>query len=369
MKKKNRKKISYLLLILAFNFLFAENCFAAKTASNGLIDGTDCEVRGVWVDELDSSEKSTTILSNILSANLNTVFAVSPPIGKNNGWSNRKQFKNFVKLAHQNGLSVHIWVPNLYRQKNGNQSDFRGKKERNAQKKWVLKLLKKYKRHVDGIHFDYIRYANWENVNDGQKMDAVNRVVREMASAVRKKYRRMFVTATTVSATPTWVDFSAEDIPDWFRDWYAAHPGNVYEASYSFPTVPNHMKYQQDSVSWIRESNLDAVMPMQYTTSDTNWNQETDSWRSFLSYVGKESNRILMGIGWLEEEGHPEWGYDPAGVARKIAYGRSLGYKGFVIYELNGGARDSELIDILTNDSAENNFDAPFENSKASCFQ
>src|SRR4030042_2200396 len=179
----------------------------------------------------------------------------------------------------------------------------------------------------------------------------------------------MFVTATTISATPTWADFSAEDIPDWFRDWYSANPGNVYEASYSFPTVPNHMKYQQDPVTLIRESNLDAVMPMKYVTSDTAWNQEADSWRSFLSYVGKEPNRILMGIGWLEEEGHPAWGYDAAGVARKIAYGRTLGYKGFVVYELNGGARDSELINALAADSAVNNFNAPFEDEKTTCFQ
>ncbi|OGI25970.1 MAG: hypothetical protein A3J76_00525 [Candidatus Moranbacteria bacterium RBG_13_45_13] len=178
----------------------------------------------------------------------------------------------------------------------------------------------------------------------------------------------MFVTATTVSATPTWADFSAEDIPDWFREWYGANPGNVYEASYSFPTVPNHMKYQQDPVAWIRESNLDAVMPMQYGTSDAPWNQEAGSWQSFLSYVGKEPNRILMGIGWLEEEGHPEWGYDAAGVARKIAYARSLGYKGFVIYELNGGAHDQDLVNILTVDSSENSNAAPFKSSKESCF-
>ncbi len=369
MKKKNTNTaILFLFAVFVFGFLFTGNCFAAKTARNGLIDGTDCEVRGIWVDELESSEKAAAILANIRAANLNTVFVVSPPVGPNGGWSNKKQFANFVKQASRANLSVHIWVPNMYRKKNGAQSDFQNKKERTAQKKWVLSLLKKYKRYVDGIHFDYIRYYDWENVNDGQKMDAVTQVVREMTSAVRKKYKKMFVTATTVSATPTWADFSAEDIPDWFRDWYGAHPGNVYETSYGFPTVPNHMKYQQDPVSWIRESDLDAVMPMQYATSDTDWNQEADSWKSFLSYAEKEPTRILMGIGWLEEEGHPEWGYDAAGVARKIAYGRSLGYKGFVIYELNGGERDSELVNVLTADLAENSYDAPFENSKSTCF-
>lgn len=368
MKKKNRKIFIFLFfLVFAFAFLSAERGFARKTAQNSLVDSTDCEVRGVWVDELDNSGKVATIVNNIRSANLNTVFVVSPPIGSNNGWSPKKQFASFVKLAHRNNLSVHIWIPNMYRKKDGTQADFRSAKERKAQKKWALKLLKKYKRYADGIHFDYIRYYDWENVNKDQKMDAVSQAVREMTSAVRKKYKNMFVTATTVSATPTWANFSAEDIPDWFRDWYSANPGNVYETSYSFPTVPNHMKYQQDPVTWIRESNLDAVMPMQYATSDTAWNQEADSWRSFLAYSGKEPSRILMGIGWLEEEGHPEWGYDAAGVARKISYGRSLGYKGFVIYELNGSARDSELVNVLTTDSAENNSNAPFESSAATC--
>jgi uncharacterized lipoprotein YddW (UPF0748 family) len=362
------KKVIISFLLTAGMF-FPGRSFVAHSAQNDLLNGTDCEVRGVWVDELDDSEKSTTILNNITAANLNTVFVVSPPIGPNDGWSDGKQFKNFVKLAHRAGLSVHIWVPNMYRSKNGNRSDFRSKKERTAQKKWVLRLLKKYKRYVDGIHFDYIRYYDWENVNDADKMDAVNRVVDEMADAVRKKYKKMFVTATTISATPTWADFSAEDIPDWFREWYAAHPGNIYETSYSYPTVPNHMKYQQDPVAWIRESNLDAVLPMQYTTDDSDWNEEADSWKSFLAYSGKEPARVLMGIGWLEEEGHPEWGYNAAGVANKIIYGRSLGYKGFAIYELNGGAHDQDLVNVLTVDSADNGFAAPFKSAKAGCFQ
>lgn len=369
MKKIIRKKISYFISpFLVFIFFFTQNCFAARAARNGLVDGTDCEVRGVWIDELDNSEKVVAIANNITAANLNTVFVVSPPIGANNGWSHKKQFLNFVKLASRNNLSVHIWVPNMYRRKNGAQSDFRSKKERKVQKKWVLSLLKKYKRYVDGIHFDYIRYYDWENVNDSQKMDAVNQTVHEMASAVRKKYKQMFVTATTVSTTPTWADFSAEDIPDWFRDWNDAYPENIYESSYNFPTVPNHMKYQQDPITWIREGNLDAVMPMQYATGDTDWNQEADSWKSFLTYVGKEPTRVVMGIGWLEEAGHPEWGYDAAGVARKISYGRSLGYKGFAVYELNGGARDQELANVLTVDSADNSFSAPFKNSKETCF-
>lgn len=359
-----------LFIILIFGFSLTEkDAFAAKTAHNGLIDGTDCEVRGVWVDELDNSGKVATIVSNIRAAHLNTIFVVSPPIGANGGWSPKKQFASFVKLAHRNGLNVHIWVPNMYRKKNGAQSDFRNRKERKNQKKWVLQLLKKYKRYVRGIHFDYIRYSDWEDVNKDQKMDAVSQAVSEMTSAVRKKYKQMFVTSTTISATPAWADFSAEDIPNWFRNWYGANPGNVYETSYDFPTVPGHMKYQQDPVTWIRESNLDAVMPMQYATSDTDWNQEADSWKSFLSHAGEEPARILVGIGWLEEEGHPEWGYDAAGVARKISYARSLGYKGFVIYELNGGTHDSELINILTTDSAENNFDAPLENQKETCFR
>lgn len=369
MRSKSQKKFAIILFaILVSIFLSERETFAARAAQNNLLSNTDCEVRGVWVDELERSEKVTAIVNNIRAANLNTVFVVSPPIGPNDGWSNKKQFTSFVKLASRNGLSVHIWVPNMYRSKNGNRSDFRNKKERTAQKKWILKLLKKYKRYVDGIHFDYIRYYDWENVNDSEKMDAVNKVVSEMASAVRKKYRNMFITATTISATPTWADFSGEDIPDWFRNWYAANPGNIYETSYAYPTVPNHMKYQQDPVTWIRESNLDSIMPMQYTTNDTDWNEEAGSWKSFLTYVGKEPTRILMGIGWLEEEGHPEWGYDTAGVANKIAYGRTLGYKGFVIYELNGGARDQELINVLTQDSSENSFNAPFENPVVTCF-
>ena len=88
-----------------------------KTTYNGLVDNTNCEVRGVWVDEIENNAKVNTVINNIVSANLNTVFVVSPPIGPNGGWAPKKQFQKFVQLANRKRLNVHIWIPNLYRKK------------------------------------------------------------------------------------------------------------------------------------------------------------------------------------------------------------------------------------------------------------
>jgi len=339
-----------------------------KVAVNGLINGAHCEVRGVWVDELTSSNQMAQLLHNIQRANMNTVFVVSPPINKYNGWSSKKNFKRFVKEAHKRRLNVHIWMPNMYRGKSGQRADFRTVKERKEQRRWASKLLKKYKKYVGGIHYDYIRYYDWEDVNTGGKMDAVDQALLYMTGMVKRRYRDKFATATTLSASPNWADFGNEDIPQWFRVWYGSNPGNIYEATYSYDTVPVHMKFQQNPVLWLSSGLADAVMPMQYTVDDTTWYQEVDSWQSFLNFVGKEPTRICMGIGWLEEEGHPDWGYNPEGVVNKIKYGRAKGLKGFVIYELNGGSRDEELVNVLTVDSSLNGNDAPYKNEIGTCF-
>ena len=351
------------LLSSGLEFTYAKR----KSINNGLINSTNCETRGVWVDEIENDGKVNLVIDHIIAANLNTVFIVSPPIGSNDGWSPKKQFDRFVKMAYRRGLNVHIWIPNLYRKKDGSQSDFRSAKERKAQKNWALALMKKYKRYVKGIHFDYIRYYDWESVS-AEKLSAVSATINEVTGAVKRKYHDKFVTSTSISAQPTWADFGSESIPQWFRDWYAANPSSIYATSYSFATVPNYMKYQQDPIGWLRDTSLDAVMPMQYTVSDTDWQQEVTNWNAFTNYSGKEPTRICQGIGWLEEAGHPEWGYNAAGVANKIAYGRSQGLKGFVFYELNSGTHDQDLINVLTVDSADNGNNAPFKNKVQSCF-
>ena len=80
-----------------------------------------------------------------------------------------------------------------------------------------------------------------------------------------------------------------------------------------------------------------------------------------------------MGLFWSK-------GYnsDPALVTQKIEYGRSIGLKGFVIFQLaewdrdanNGEGAfidDSPLLNLLTVDSAANNYQAPFKEPIDSC--
>ena len=134
------------------------------------------------------------------------------------------------------------------------------------------------------------------------------------------------------------------------------------------------MKYQQDPVGWLDASIVDGIMPMQYTMDDAAWNEEVDTLKAFLGYLGHDVSRVYMGLGWLgTEDNHPDWGFDAEGIVRKIKYGRSQGLKGFVIFQIGGynspghGEGDWTLVEALAIDSAANNFDAPFKDWIPSC--
>ncbi|MFH1195180.1 MAG: hypothetical protein V1720_05680 [bacterium] len=332
-------------------------------------DTCDCEVRGAWVNPQGyySQEKRDETLKNLLAANINTLVLTAPQINDNYGWGDPDDFLAFVTAAKDSGLSVHPWIECMFRM-SSDSVNFADPLEQEAQKQWVLDLLSAYGNFIDGVSLDYLRIPSWGNVNINGQMEGINTTIAGMKEAIELNYPEKFLTASPFTLQPSYADFSSEEIPDWFLTWFNNNPGNPYDVvSPYFDTVPNQMKFQQDAVSWITLGNVDAIMPMQYALSDSIWNAEADQ---YLEFLGENRKKVYIGLGWLEEEGHPEWGYDAAGIIRKIKYGRSLGYTGWIIYKLGADSVDDlPLIEALTVDSEINNFDAPFKNKIRSCFK
>ncbi len=343
----------------------------AGSTITGPLPTPPCEVRGTWLDPRAYQDPYTraTTLRLITQTHLNTLFILAPPVNGNNGWTDPAVFSETVAAAKAAGLSVHAWIQNMRRISDETTVDFRDPDERAAQVAWVLALLEAYPL-LDGVHLDYIRYDAWDQVNKDGKMDAVSLTVADIYRALKARYPGKFLTATSFVLKPGYVNFETEDVPRWYRTWFDAHPDNFYTDPYGegFPTIPIHMKFQQNPVGWIVSDTVDGVMPMQYTLSDTVWNREVDLWGSFLDFVGRDITPIYAGIGWVEAEGFPDWGYDAAGVVRKIKYGRAQGMRGFVIFEIGSPTHeDLTLLNALSVDGPLNEDDAPFAEAVPSC--
>jgi len=345
--------------------LFILVVFSHRTSEGALPDRSRCEVRGVWLNAqaFASKQRSQDILKKIVRANLNTIFLLAPPVQGYPGWSTEETFSAMLKEGVSRGFSVHGWIPSGFRVPGG--TDFTLSQEQIEQTRWAIAMLEEYPA-LDGVHFDYIRFKNWEDV-DGQKMGSVSTTVRLAFEAIHLRYPRKLLTAAVLNATPNRAQSGKESIPEWFVAWMKANPGNRYISPFPGvgPYVPEGFKYQQDAIGWLRGGYIDAIMPMEYTTDDHRWQENVKSW---LSFRNGDPCGIYPGVGWLTEKGKPEWGYNASGIVRKIKYGRDLGLRGFVIFELSAFRDiDHALVDALSVDSVANGFSAPFKTAVESC--
>ncbi len=370
-------------------FSFALGLLSSLCISSA--ESSQSELRGVWLNKyaFNSMNRQET-LEKILQANLNTIFVISPQIEGNYGDSNPEDFKTFIRDAKSRGLSVHGWICNHLRTNDRSTVDFTDPKEQQSQVKWAISLLDTYP-ELDGVHFDYIRYEEWEQC-DAEKMNGISETIRQAYTAIKRKYPEKFLTVTSfaaASASYHGVDYGkvvgwfagwftegealwVGDVPQWYRNWYAKNPDNWYSTRNSIDKElkktrlmgPEHFNFQQDPTTWIRKRIVDAVIPMQYTANNLTWQDEVDLWKSFIPM---RSDRIYLGMGWLEEKEHTDWQYDPAAIVHHINYGRSRGIKGFVIFQLTSDelpedVDDWDLVRALSIDSEINNYQAPFSN-------
>lgn len=339
---------------------------------------TDCETRGTWLwaSSIDTADKRAAVLQKISNANLNTLFVSIPPITGNHGYGTADAFLEFIKEAKILELSVHAWLANGRRKGRDVQVDFRDSNEQDAQVQWVTEIMNLYGDYLDGVHLDYIRYTEGEAVNLDKKLDGVTETVRKIKNRLDSHFPGKFLTAAVFREArskeeayrdpPLWV----EDVPQWFREWYAVNPGSIYHGP-DFVYVPYHFKYQQNPIGWLQDNIVTAVMPMQYSTWEDEWKLTADIFESFNSFVWDAPTGVYMGIGWLPKTSETSHrGFDPEGVVQKIAYGRAIGLKGFVIFILaNHETDDSAVIDALSVDSEINNNNAPLKEWVPSCLQ
>ena len=324
------------------------------------------ETRAVWLNNyaFDSPAKRIETLQKITDANLNTVFLIVPDDTRP-AWSTVADFTAMLADAKALGLAAHVWMINMYRT-SGQTADFTEPAEQAAQVQWARTLLDSFPA-LDGVHFDYIRYPTQDRL-DSVKMEGIRQTILQTHGMLQAEYPGRFLTAALINLGQDCADWihpyseGGDDIPAWFRTWFAANPGNRWDdlsfcGSYPTPDgVPTQMTFQQNGVSYANNNILDFIIAMEYTYYTSWWSGEVDIWNSFL---GPEVNHVYMGLGWYQNV----WtsaGVNPEEVAAamvdKIEYGRLNGITGFSIFEFGEpGTTDSIVINALTQGP-----DAPF---------
>jgi len=333
------------------------------------------ELRGGWLahDTIDTEDRRAATVRKFKRARLNTAFVAVPPLNGNYGTSDAAGFGAFLADAKAAGISVHAWFQNFKRQGEATQADFTSATEREAQKKWVLDLLAAYP-GLDGVQLDYIRYSTWEACA-AAKMQGVAETVRLIREAIRPRPLTAAVFNAAAISYRGWKPTWEGDVPQWYRDWYAADANNYYVRKANEPgnnpnwlLGPSFTSYQQDPPAWLKAGLLDASVSMQYTHVDQTWQNEVQIWKSFLTHQGVGHDKAYLGLGWMAAtQWFEDSAFDAPALVRFIKYGRAQGIKGFVIFRLGQpGVDDTPLLDALSVDGPANGNDAPFETDVAS---
>ena len=350
----------------------SDHCVVRVSASGG--SGTaPCETRAAWIwtSSIETPEEVADILQKLEDGNINTVMVDAPRMGDNFGYCSHNKFTNFITEAKLRNFSVHAWTCNGYRTyyQTGTQGvNFEDPAEQDAQAAWIISIMAAYGDYLDGVHLDYIRYFTGSAVNMDGRMDGIKATIRKIREGLDADYPGRKITAAVYGCQPRTggVPWEENDIPQWFLDFQAVYPNSMYGST----TAPRFMFYQQDPVYWLGQGLIDGIMPMQYTIDDALWQESLEQYITLQNFAG-DPEKIYMGLGWVPRTSDRSTrGYDPPGVVRKIKYGRSRGMKGYAIFILGSQYSDVDdylLLNALTIDSADNDFDAPFKTKVPSC--
>ncbi len=330
-----------------------------------------CETRGTWVlaSSIITESGQDNVLQKIEAAKLNTVLVSTPPINGNWGYGSPSTFLSFIEKAKSKGISVHAWICSGRRLWGIGETyiEYRDNDEQDTHTQWVMDIMDAYGAYLDGVHLDYIRYQEFDDVNNQGKMDGVRATVRKINAALDTNYPNTLLTAAVFTLDPNRFDDLGGDlwtdqVPQWYREWWEDNPNTLYSSSSFYYLGPHHMQVQQDPVGWLQEGIVDALMPMQYTHDDEIWERETNYWKSFNQHAGNDFTRVYSAVAW--KKGF----YDAPQSIRMIKHDRSRGLKGNFIFVLcNHDTDDTQLIETLTIDSADNDFNAPYKTAVPSC--
>lgn len=330
-------------------------------------------IRGVWLQPYAIANRHrAATLDKVKRLHLNTIYLRTPTIEaegvKHHGQGDLANFEATLKALRKQGVAVHAWITNKMRA-GGEQVDFTDVNERKLQAQWAIAILDRWPA-LAGVHLDYIRYSKWDKP-DARRMDAVTATVRGIREAINKKYSGKQLTGAVFTADFSylggrWGRGGARqwdgDVPAWFQQWHHQSRGNVYTTrpallhkqgkfndfglKHLYGPVFFHM--QQDPVTWLKEDLLDSIQVMQYSADRERWRIEAETWKAFMTSIGKDAKRVHLGLGWLTEKGQPDWRRDAAAMADHVKVAKKVGLGGVSIFTLGvEGIDDEPLVRAL----------------------
>ncbi len=201
----------------------------------------------------------------------------------------------------------------------------------------IMEVIKNYR--IDGFHFDYIRYPH-------------DRAC--YCEGCRERFQKD--TGVTVEKWPD--DVRGGDLTDQFQDWrreqvtrlvravseeaHKIKPDIAISAAVFNDWVNHRRTVGQDTVLWLKESYLDFVCPMDYTTDIEDLRKKVTQQGGFIEEVAVESRRVplYIGIGAFRLP-------DPADLIEQIQLARELGADGFVLFQYNEELAEQKLPALL----------------------
>ncbi len=351
------------------------------------------EFRALWVTrwDYDSPEKVKTILDHaemfgfnavlfqvrgMADAYYNSAFepwakGLSGTLGVDPGWD---PLEVAVAEAHERGLELHAWINTfnawvgttpppesdpphiLYAHPEWRQADGSGAlMEWNNSYTWVSPGIPEVREHVisvatdivgnydvDGLHFDYIRYAGPNYSHDQWSEEA-------------------FAAAAAASPGLAWEDFQRDTLTAFVQDAYgaivqvkpevkvSAAVWGIYQEVFGWGgTSEGYYDYYQDSHRWLELGALDAICPMVYwplTDPKGGW---TDYATLADHHLAAASGRhVYMGV----KADYAEF----AEIEKEINYLREMEAPGWVIFAystLSSNGYGESLSDFVTAEPA-----------------
>lgn len=263
------------------------------------------------------------------------------------------QLEKCIRAAHRHGLKVHLWkvcwslenapadVLAAARRERRLQADAQG-----GEIRWLnpclpdnyqfemAPLREAVRRYaLDGVHFDYIRYPGAHACYGPETRAAFER---QRGSRVRRWPAEVQAGGTLQTAFQDW---RMQQQTDFVRraaaELRTLRPGLQMSAAV-FGNYPDcRLSIAQDWRLWLEKGYLDFVCPMNYT----------ENLSAFTGWVARQTalpaarGRIWPGIGVTSNEA--QLGADQ--VIEQVLAARRLGAPGFVLFQMDGEARERIL--------------------------
>jgi uncharacterized lipoprotein YddW (UPF0748 family) len=199
-----------------------------------------------------------------------------------------------------------------------------------------LDVLEKY--DVDGLHYDYVRYPNYNFDYSRKSLERFRAELEpKLDEAERQKYAAFAAKNPLIYATAfpaRYAQFQREQVTDLVESIYHAVKARKPDVAVSAAVFPDagegYRSRYQDWKVWLRHGALDIVCPMAYTP-------DTDVFKKQMAQALNMS------------AGHPVWGgigswRQPVdSTLEKIKAARDLGAQGFILFSYDSAVQFSAL--------------------------